>query len=300
MGCASCRGRNGAGEWSGNAVNVLSARAASAIANQPLLLDASSIYRAIATMQSLDMQAAATAMYSENGKRDPGYDEISGVAVIPIRGILVQRLNSVRPYGDWATGYDGIRNALLNAVSDSAIRAIAFDINSPGGTTAGAFDLADTVRSARGSGKPMWSILSESAYSAAYLLAAQTDRITVPRTGGAGSIGVVAVLFDVSEMLTREGIKPIIMHFGKHKADLTKAQLTGAKPALLDELQQNIDMLGEMFVDAVATGRGMSPDDVRATEARCYTAQDAVSVGLADIVQRPDQAMRALIEEISG
>lgn len=300
MGGASCRRRNGAGEWSGSAVNVLSARVASAIANQPLMLDAASIYRAIAALQSLDAAPqAAASMYSENGPRDPGYDDINGVAVIPVRGVLVQRLGSVRPYGDFVTGYDGVRNALLNAVSDSAIRAIAFDINSPGGTTAGAFDLADTVRAARASGKPMWSILSESAYSAAYLLAAQTNRITVPRTGGAGSIGVVAVLFDVSEMLTKEGIKPVIMHFGKHKADITKAILTGSKSSLLEGLQEQIDMLGEMFVDAVAIGRGMSADDVRATEARSYTAQAAVDVGLADAVQRPDAAMRALIEEIS-
>jgi ClpP class serine protease len=83
-------------------------------------------------------------------------------------------------------------------------------------------------------------------------------------------------------------------------ADLTKAQYTGAKPALLEELQQRIDMLGEMFVDAVAIGRGMSADDVRATEARSYTAQDAVAVGLADAVQSPDRAMRALLAHIEG
>lgn len=283
-------------------MNILGARAASAIANQPLMLDAASIYRAIAALQSLDnaQPNAGPALYSPYGEQDRGYDVEDGIATIPVRGFLVQRLGSLRPWGDFVTGYDGIRRSLMNAVSDSAVRAIAFDINSPGGTTAGVFDLADTIRSARASGKPMWSILTESAYSAAYLLASQTNKITVPRTGGAGSIGIVAVLFDVSEMLTREGVKPLIMHFGKHKADLTKAQLTGAKPALLDEFQQRIDMLGEMFVDAVAIGRGMSADDVRATEARSYTAQDAVAVGLADAVQSPDQAMRALLAHIEG
>lgn len=283
-------------------MNILGARAAAAIANQPLMLDAASIYRAIAALQSLESAQAnaSSSLYSPRGDQDRGYDERDGIAVIHIRGFLVQRLGSLRPWGDFVTGYDGIRQSLLNAVADSSVRAIAFDINSPGGTTAGVFDLADTIRGARESGKPMWSVLSEDAYSAAYLLASQTDRIIVPRTGGAGSIGIVAVLFDVSEMLTREGVKPLIMHFGKHKADLTKVQLTGAKPALLDELQRRIDMLGEMFVDAVAIGRGLLADDVRATEARSYTAQDAVAVGLADAVQSPDAAMRALLAHIEG
>nr|VUD31977.1 Uncharacterised protein [Raoultella sp. NCTC 9187] len=39
-------------------------------------------------------------------KRDPGYDNVAGVAVIPICGTLVQKLGSLRPYSGM-TGYDG-------------------------------------------------------------------------------------------------------------------------------------------------------------------------------------------------
>lgn len=285
-------------------MNGLTVGVASALANQPLLLAPSAVHHAVAAMRFLEARntvdvRAESPLPSPRGDRDPGYDVHDGVAVIPVRGFLVQRLGSLRPWGDYVTGYDGIRQSLLNAVSDSSIRAIAFDINSPGGTTAGVFDLADTVREARAS-KPIWSILSESAYSAAYLIASQTSRIVVPRTGGAGSIGIIAMLFDISEALAKDGIKPIIMHYGKHKADITKAQLEGAKPGLLAELQQRIDMLGEMFVEAVAVGRRMDPDAIRATEARSYTAQDAVTVGLADTVQSPAAAMRDLIAKIKG
>jgi ClpP class serine protease len=140
-------------------VNILGARAASAIANQPLMLDSAAIYRAIAALQSLDsaQASAGSALYSPYGEHDRGYDVDDGIATIPIRGFLVQRLGSLRPWGEFVTGYDGIRRSLMNAIEDSAVRGIAFDINSPGGTTAGAFDLADTVRAARGAGKPMWS-----------------------------------------------------------------------------------------------------------------------------------------------
>jgi hypothetical protein len=73
-----------------------------------------------------------------------GYDLVSGVAVIQVEGTLVQKNGTLRPYSGM-TGYDGIRTNLLTALSDPKARAIAFDIDSPGGECAGCFDLADTI-----------------------------------------------------------------------------------------------------------------------------------------------------------
>ena len=36
------------------------------------------------------------------------------------------------------------------------------------------------------SGKPVWAILDDHAYSAAYAIASAADRIIIPRTGGIG------------------------------------------------------------------------------------------------------------------
>lgn len=110
-----------------------------------------------------------------------GYDLIEGVACIPISGTLVQKNGSLRP-SSGMTGYDGIRQNLMVALGDDAVRAIVLDIDSPGGEVAGCFDLVDTIYSARGM-KPIWSVLNEHAYSAAYAIASAADRITVPRTG---------------------------------------------------------------------------------------------------------------------
>jgi hypothetical protein len=76
---------------------------------------------------------------------------------------------TLRPYSGM-TGYDGIRQNFLTALEDPAVRAIVLDIDSPGGEVAGCFDLVDTIYAARGE-KPIWAILDESAYSAAYAIA---------------------------------------------------------------------------------------------------------------------------------
>ena len=65
-------------------------------------------------------------------RSDPGYDNVLGVAVIPICGTLVQKLGSLRPYSGM-TGYDGIRQAFLTAMEDPDITGICLDIDSPGG-----------------------------------------------------------------------------------------------------------------------------------------------------------------------
>jgi ClpP class serine protease len=41
--------------------------------------------------------------------------------------------------------------------------------------------------------KPIHAILTENAYSAAYAIASAADRISVPRTGGVGSVGVITM-----------------------------------------------------------------------------------------------------------
>ncbi len=74
--------------------------------------------------------------------RDTGYDVVQGIAVIPVTGTLVAKLGSMRPYSGM-TGYDGIRASLSIAMSDPKVKAIAFDMESPGGEVAGCFDLVD-------------------------------------------------------------------------------------------------------------------------------------------------------------
>ena len=149
--------------------------------------------------------------------RQTGYDLVGPVAVIQVEGTLVQKLGTLRPYSGM-TGYDGIRQNFLEALSDPAVEAIVLDIDSPGGEVAGCFDLVDTIYAARGE-KPIWSVLSESAYSAGYAIASAADRIVVPRTGGTGSIGVISMHVDWSQALTEAGVKVTFITYGERKAD---------------------------------------------------------------------------------
>ncbi len=239
----------------------------------------------------LDYAAALAAAWSEDpGTRDTdrGFGLINGVAVIPVRGML---LPGDFAWGDWATGYDHIRRGMAAAVAATDVRGIALDINSPGGTVSGLFDLADAIHAARGP-KPIHAILGDSAYSAAYAIASAADKVTVPRTGGTGSIGVIWMHVDESQALEQGGWAVTILTHGAQKADGApqKPLSDGART----RIQSDIDAMGELFVKTVARNRNLDAASVRAMEAGTFLGDRGVRAGLADAVRAPDEAFRDL------
>jgi len=224
--------------------------------------------------------------------RDTGYDVVEGIAIIPIQGTLVQKLGTLRPYSGM-TGYDGIRACFLRALNDSEVKAICLDIDSPGGEVAGCFDLVDEIYAARGS-KPVWAILSESAYSAAYALASAADKIIVPRTGGVGSVGVIVMHVDWSQKIKNDGLQVTIITYGDRKAESNPYE--PLSETARKAIQSDIDEMGRLFVSTVSRNRGITEKTVRDTEAACFLGADGVQLGLADRVASPDAAFRDLLQ----
>jgi capsid assembly protease len=226
---------------------------------------------------------------------ETGYDNLHGIAVMAIEGTLVQKAGLLRPLSGM-TGYDGIRQNFLTALTDPDIDAILLDIDSPGGEVYGLFDLVDTIYDARGT-KPVWAVLDERADSAAYAIASAADRITIPRTGEAGSVGVLLVHIDTSRALDAAGLTVRLITYGERKADGNPYQPLAA--AVATRVQADVDRIGELFVQTVARNRGIPADAVRATQAGTFLGSDAVEQGLADAVMAPHEAFRALLASVA-
>ncbi len=226
--------------------------------------------------------------------RNVGYDVVGGIAIIPVEGTLVQKLGTLRPYSGM-TGYDGIRQNFLTAMQDTSVKAIMLNICSPGGEVSGCFDLVDLIYMHRGR-KPIEAVLDEYAYSAGYAIASAADRITVPRTGGVGSVGVITVHVDMSKAIADAGLKVTFITHGALKAE-GAAELPLSDEAL-SRIQSDINTMGELFVQTVARNRNISADVVRGFEAGTFLGQNGVEVGLADEVMSPDAAFSALYQSL--
>ena len=226
-----------------------------------------------------------------------GYNvETGGIAIIPITGTLVRRTVGLEAQSG-LTSYAEIAEQVQQAVADPSVRAILLDLDSPGGEAGGVFDLADQIYAAR-QAKPVWAVANEDAFSAAYALAASAQRLYVTRTGGVGSIGVIAMHLDQSQADTDEGLKYSPIFAGAHKNDYSPHEPL-ADPARAS-LQAEVDRVYGLFVEGVARGRNLSTEAVRATEAALFFGENGVAAGLADKIGTFEDALANLSTSLSS
>ena len=213
-----------------------------------------------------------------------GSTAATGVAVVPVHGVLVPRAAHLNAC-ETMTSYEGLRSELRQAINDPLVDRIALDIDSNGGSVAGAFELASDIR-AMTQQKPITAVVNFSAYSGGYLLAAACTDVVVSRTSGVGSI---ASHLDRSALNEKQGVKVTTVYAGAHKNDLTPHE-----PLSEQSLKVLTDLVNdgyEMFVSAIADYRGMTAAAVRATEAGLYRGEAAIRAGLADRLQAPQDAV---------
>ena len=221
----------------------------------------------------------------------------TGIAQIQILGTLVRR-SSYLGAASGLTSYHDIEAMAESAFADPQVKAVLLEIDSSGGEAGGVFDLAQRLRTlAQNSGKPLWAIADEAALSAAYALACAADRLWLTRTAEVGSIGVVAVHIDESAADAKAGMTYTFLHAGAHKVDgHPHAPLS---EAVATDIQSDIEGLHSQFIDLVAGFRHLSPDAIRATEARVYRGEAALAAGLADQIGTPREALAALNQQLS-
>ena len=217
-----------------------------------------------------------------------------GFAIIPISGTLVNRFGG--SYG-WVTGYQFIRRQLSQAMADDDVKAIVYDVNSHGGEAAGCFELAADIRAASKI-KPSMAMIDSNCYSAAYALGSAARKVVCTPSGGAGSIGVVAMHVEYSKMLDEAGIKVTFIQFGAHKTDGNPYEALSED--VKKDIQASVDKSGAAFVECVAKNRNIDAAKVKKTEARVYRADDALSLSLIDTIATPQEAMQVFSDELSG
>lgn len=205
-------------------------------------------------------------------------DAPPGIAVIPIHGTLVRRALGLEA-ASGLTSYGEIGATLEAALADPAVTGILLDVDSPGGEAGGVFELAERIRAADAV-KPVWALASDSAFSAAYALGCAASRLVVTRTGGVGSVGVIAMHVDQSVRDAQEGFRYTAITAGARKNDFSPHEQLSNEAAA--RLQAEVDRLYGIFVTHVAAMRGLDEDLVRATEAGLFFGTEAVAAGLAD------------------
>jgi signal peptide peptidase SppA len=181
--------------------------------------------------------------------------------------------------------------ALREAVNNPQVKAIIIDVASPGGSVYGVDELATEIHSLREQ-KPIVAVANSLMASAAYYSMSNASEVVITPGGELGSIGVIAMHVDQSELNAKEGIKPTFISAGKYKAEGNPHEPLSAEAHA--EIQAQVDRYYGMFLSAVARGREVSVETVRAKygQGRVVGAKEAVRLGMADRVATLDETIR--------
>lgn len=190
---------------------------------------------------------------------------------------------------------DEFREALKKAAKDRKIRGLVVRVNTPGGTvTASDILRHEILEYKRKTGVRVVACMMDVAASGGYYIATAADEIVAHPTTITGSIGVIAMKFNVQGLFGKIGVEAEAVKSGDKK-DL----LSPFRPATEEEkkiVQAVIDQLHGRFVDVIVEGRKpLSRDDVvKLADGRIYTAPQALEFRLIDRVAYLDGAIEGL------
>lgn len=190
------------------------------------------------------------------------------IAVVDLEGVIVEPktvVDSLKKYGD-----------------DDSIKAIILHVNTPGGGAAASQEIYEAVKRVRTQKKKrIVASIETVGASGGYYVASATDKIYANPASIVGSIGVIAEWYNYGELIKWAKMKDITIKTGEFKD--TGSPTRDLTPAERAYLQALIDDMLSQFVNAVAEGRKMKPEEVRAiADGKVWTGSQALPLKLVD------------------
>jgi ClpP class serine protease len=267
-------------------------RALEFITSQPWLItdEALQTILSLAERTALDPEALAT----REGRplsNTRSVQMIEGAAVIPVVGPIFRYANLFTEISG-ATSTQVLATDFRTALDDVLVRAIVFDINSPGGTASGIHELANMIFEARGR-KPIIAYGGGQVASAAYWIGSAADELVVDAISPVGSIGAKLSILDTSQRDAKAGVRQIEIVSSQSPDKVLDVNQDEGRA----KVQKIVDDLAGVFVEAVARNRGVTTETVLADYGRggMMVGQAAVDAGLADRLGSLDSVLSELI-----
>jgi signal peptide peptidase SppA len=179
-------------------------------------------------------------------------DRTDVVAVVKLHGVITP---SPSPLARGSINLSAVESALTRAFSHDRLKAVALQINSPGGAPTQSGLVAERIRQlADKKNVPVIAFCEDVAASGGYWLACAADEIYAHRTSMVGSIGVISGGFGFTGLLERFGIERRLHTAGANKSRLDP--FSPEKPEDVEWLKKMHSQLHELFVEWVKERRG--------------------------------------------
>lgn len=202
---------------------------------------------------------------------------------------------SMTPSSAWSPpDADAIARRLHRLSENDDVKAILLRINSPGGTVGAVQEIYRELQRCRQKGKIIVASFGDVAASGGYYLGAAADHIVADPGSITGSIGVIMQVGNLEGLFQKVGVRFEVIKTGAHK-DIGSV----SRPMTPEErrmLQASMDDAYAQFLDAVATGRKMRPEQLSGlADGRIFTGREAQRAGLVDELGNRQDAIQAAI-----
>lgn len=194
------------------------------------------------------------------------------------------------------TSYENLQGQAEYLIKRQGVDHLILEVNSGGGQAYGIFEASQAVRKlATEHGVKISTYVDGVAYSGGYIWAAISDEFVVNPMARVGSIGVVLPLVNYAERDKKEGIKRVYVTSGKSKVPYDEDG-NFTQEALAD-FQKSSQEIYEEFVKHVVDHRGMTEQAVLDTEAKTFSAKDALKLGLVDKIMTKHEFLKNINDQ---
>ncbi|MFM9914794.1 MAG: signal peptide peptidase SppA [Rhizobacter sp.] len=211
----------------------------------------------------------------------------NAVGVVVAEGEIVDGQASAGTVGGLSTA------ALVRkAREEDSIKAVVLRVNSPGGSVFGSELVRRELELTRAAGKPVVVSMGSVAASGGYWISTASDEVMADAATVTGSIGVFALLPNVSRAIDKLGV---------HAEGMSTTWLGAAgdprrepDPRFIGMLQTSVDHIYADFVGKVAQARRTTPQKIdNVAQGRVWTGLQAKERGLVDTIGGLNAAIRS-------
>jgi protease-4 len=219
------------------------------------------------------------------------------ILLMDISGLISEtEKNSGSVFAEDVPMLSRIKEELQKAEKDKAIGALIIRINSPGGTvTASDTIYHEILEFKKRTGVRVTACITGLGTSGAYYVASAADDIVAVPTSVTGSIGVIAMRFDVQNLLSKIGVGTETVKSGDKK-DIW-SPFRPSTPQETEIMQRIVNQMFNRFVDVVAVGRknALKREEIlKLADGRVYTADQALEAKLIDRIGYLDEAVTTM------
>lgn len=252
-----------------------------------VLLVFSWVTNALSSMAFSNIESSWTEVFSAT--EEPFIEEIieegntsKKIAVLEVNGAIQDTGDVTSFFQSPGYNHSAFMENLEHVKEDKDVKGIILKVNSPGGGVVESAEIHDKlVEISEETKKPIYVSMGSMAASGGYYISAPADKIYASPETLTGSLGVIMQGVNYAGLAEKYGVEFVTIKSGEFKDIMSPSrEMTEEERNIL---QTMINNSYEGFVDVIASGRGLSEEEVRSiADGRIYDGRQAKEIGLID------------------